>query len=222
MNWKHQLDTGIKEDMSVFFIVPRSSGDQINTKMGEREKLSKYGTGWILFKFGKVLSMIGILFSLLGIAASIALIILLTRPGYNSSHSGYMSYGFIGILLVTCILLLMTCVLLWDYIGDSNLVGIIDEIIKNYCFILGGVRIMAYTIFSVNLFLFMYHDLTWHMIVIGAYLELALATWMMHGIRQSQKKALFVEAYMIYHIFVFIIIVGVLIFTLIVDMNNKR
>ena len=192
-------------------IVSLSSGDQINPKMGEIEKSSENGFAWILFKLGKVLSVIGILFFLFGMAASMALIILYTRPG---SYSGYMVYGFVGILLVTCILLLVTCVILLEYIDDkSNLDGIEEQIIKNYCFILGFVRIIPYTILSANLFLFMYHDLTWYLIVSGAYLELAFAIWMMYGVRQSQGKTFFVEAYMIYHIFVFIIIVGVFIFT---------
>ena len=212
--------------MSVFFIVPHSSGTQINNTTGETEKLSKYGTGWILFKFGKVLSMIGILVSLLGIAASTALIILHTRPGYNFSHSGYMlDYGFIGILLVTCILLLMTCVLLLEYTGDSNLDGM-EEIIKNYCYILEGVRIVLFVLtFGAHLFLFMtfmYDQLFWQMIVSGAYLALAFATWMMYGIRKSQRKKLFVEACMIYHIFVFIIIVGVFIFTYALSIIQQR
>ena len=199
-------------------IVSHIFGDQINPKMGETEKSSEDGFAWILFKLGQVLSVIGILFFLFGMAASMALIILYTRPG---SHSGYMVYGFVGILLVTCILLLMTCVLLLEYIGDkSNLDGIEEQIINNYCFILGFVRIIPYTILSANLFLFMYHDLTWYLIVSGAYLELAFAIWMMYGVRQSQSKTLFVEAYMIYHIFVFIIIVGVLFFKLIMNLDN--
>ena len=210
----------MKDDMTVFFIVPHSSGAQINKRMGETEKLSKYGIAWILFKFGKVLSMIGILFSLLGIAASIALIILHTRPGYNI-YSGYMLHnGFIGILLVTCFLLLMTCVLVLECIGDSNLDGM-DEIIKNYCFILGGIRIVIFVlIFGAHLFLFMTsmnNHLSLQMVVSGAYIELAFATWMMYKIRRSKRKTLFVEAYMIYHIFVFIIIVGVFVFTLIMN-----
>ena len=59
-------------------IVSHIFGDQINPKMGETEKSTEDGFAWILFKLGQVLSVIGILFFLFGMAASMALIILYT------------------------------------------------------------------------------------------------------------------------------------------------
>ena len=153
--------------------------------------------------FGFVLTSVWILFTLVGAAAAIALIIFQSRPA-TDNHNDYMVYGYAGVLLATCIMLMVTCDIFWEYISNNNLDGSIEEIMEKLCYSFGGFRIVFYTILLTISLLFIDHGIT--QILCGTCLELACAAfWIFHEIRRM--KTTFIEAYIVYHIFILIMII---------------
>ena len=176
-------------------------------KISEKEKVSTFGT---------VITSVGILISLVGTASAIALIIIQTRPATAYSHP---NYGYAGVLLLaTCIMLMVTCVFLWEYITDKKLVGI-EKIMESLCYLLGGFRIVFYTIFLTNSLWFMDHGFNQTQILFGKCLELAFAAfWILYGIRRMNTS--FIEAYIFYHLFIMIVIIFVIVVFVLIKYGN--